>query len=298
VPEDIPALVVFGIVDAAVLAIAAVGFTLQFGVTNYFNFGYGEWLTFGAFMAMVFNTEPLQLNIWVAMALAGLATALLSFAINRGVFMPFVKRRPEPLFILIVTLAVGLLLNNLYIAIWGTAYHEYVTAARDVHQIGSVTLATDQFVFLLIAVALMLATHAVLAYTKLGRSMRAIADDRALATVCGLDAARLADVTWLMTGFMAGVAGVILAMQVHTFGTDIGGNFTYLIFPAVIIGGIGRAYGAMVGALIIGLLTALGVLVIPAALTPTLIFGAIVLIVLFRPQGLLGGIGHGRMQES
>ncbi|HEY8732435.1 MAG TPA: branched-chain amino acid ABC transporter permease [Candidatus Limnocylindria bacterium] len=297
-PEDIPALVVFGIVDAAVLAIAAVGFTLQFGVTNYFNFGYGEWLTFGAFMAMVFNTEPLQLNIWVAMALAGLATALLSFAINRGVFMPFVKRRPEPLFILIVTLAVGLLLNNLYIAIWGTAYHEYVTAARDVHQIGSVTLATDQFVFLLIAVALMLATHAVLAYTKLGRSMRAIADDRALATVCGLDAARLADVTWLMTGFMAGVAGVILAMQVHTFGTDIGGNFTYLIFPAVIIGGIGRAYGAMVGALIIGLLTALGVLVIPAALTPTLIFGAIVAIVLFRPQGLLGGIGHGRMQES
>ena len=189
-PEDIPALVVFGIVDAAVLAIAAVGFTLQFGVTNYFNFGYGEWLTFGAFIAMVLNGEPLRLNIWVAMVFAGLAT------------------------------------------------------------------------------------------------------------VCGLDAARLSDVTWLMTGFMAGVAGVILAMQVHTFGTDVGNNFTYLIFPAVIIGGIGRAYGAMVGALIIGLLTALGVLVIPAALTPTLIFGAIVLMVLFRPQGLLGGIGHARMQEG
>ncbi|HLZ47810.1 MAG TPA: branched-chain amino acid ABC transporter permease [Candidatus Limnocylindria bacterium] len=297
-PSDIPALVVFGIVDAAVLAIAAVGFTLQFGVTNYFNFGYGEWLTFGAYIAVVLNTAPLNLNVWLAMTIAGLATAGLSFGVNRALFLPFVRRRPEPLYILIVTLAVGLLLNNAYIALWGTDYRQYQGADRDIHHIGPITIGTDQVIFLAVAVALMGATHAILSYSKLGKSMRAIADDRTLAVVCGLDPARLADVTWLMTGFMAGIAGVILAMQVHTFSTDIGGNFTYLIFPAVIIGGIGRAYGAMVGALIIGLVTALGVLVIPASLTPSLIFVAIVAIVLFRPQGLLGGISHGRMQED
>ncbi len=296
--SDIPALVVFGVVDAAVLAVAAVAFTLQFGVTNYFNFGYSEWLTFGAYIALVLDTEPLHLNIWVAMALAGVATAAMSFAMNRALFLPFVRRRPEPLYILIVTLAVGLLMNNVYIAIWGTTYQQYDMEPAVFHQLGNIALTTEQLVFLLIALALMLATHSILAYTKLGKSMRAIADDRTLAVVCGLDPARLADLTWLMTGFMAGVAGVILAIQVHTFSTDVGGNFTYLIFPAVIIGGIGRAYGAMLGALIIGLVTALGVLLIPAALTPTLIFAGIVAIVLFRPQGLLGSGAHGKMQED
>lgn len=295
---DLPAILAFGVVDAAVLAVAAVGFTLQFGVTNYFNFGYSEWLTFGAFMAYVFNVEPLHLNIWIAMALAGVATAALSFVINRAVFMPFVKRRSEALYILIVTLAVALLLNNGYIAIWGTSYREYQQPPRDMHHFGPITVGTEQIAFLAIALGIMLATHSVLAYTKLGRSMRAIADDRQLAVVCGLDAARLADAAWLMTGAMAGIAGVILAMQVHTFGTDIGANYTYLIFPAVIIGGIGRAYGAMLGATIIGVLTTLGVLVIPASLTPSLIFAAIVIMVLFRPQGLLGGLGHGHMQEA
>ncbi len=295
---DIPALVVFGIVDAAVLAVAAVAFTLQFGVTNYFNFGYSEWLTFGAYVALVLNVQLLQLNIWVAMVLAGLATAAMSFAMNRALFLPFVRRRPEALYILIVTLAVGLLMNNAYIAIWGTEYQQFQTDTPVFHQIGAAGLTTEQLAFLGIAFVLMLGTHALLQYTKLGRSMRAIADDRTLAVVCGLDPARLADLTWLMTGFMAGVAGVILAMQVHTFSTDVGGNFTYLIFPAVIIGGIGRAYGAMVGALIIGLVTALGVLLIPAALTPTLIFVGIVAIVLFRPQGLLGSGAHGKMQEE
>ncbi|MDE3112994.1 MAG: branched-chain amino acid ABC transporter permease [Chloroflexota bacterium] len=295
---DLPAVLAFGVVDAAVLAVAAVGFTLQFGVTNYFNFGYSEWLTFGAFMAYVLNVEPLHLNIWIAMPIAGVATAALSYVINRAVFLPFVKRRSETLYILIVTLAVGLLLNNAYIVIWGTAYHEYAQAPRDMHHLGPVTVGTDQIAFLAIALALMLATHAVLAYTRLGRSMRAIADDRQLATVCGLDPERLADATWIMTGAMAGIAGVILAMQVHTFGTDIGANYTYLIFPAVIIGGIGRAYGAMLGATIIGVLTTLGVLIIPAALSPSLIFAAIVVMVLFRPQGLLGGLSHGHMQEA
>lgn len=295
---ELPAVLAFGVVDAAVLAVAAVAFTLQFGVTNYFNFGYSEWLTFGAFVAFTLNVAPFNMNVWVAMALAGVATALLSFVINRAIFAPFVRRRSEPLYILVVTLAVGLLLNNGYIAIWGTAYHEYAQAPRDMHHIGPVTLGTDQIAFLAIALALMALTHSVLAYTKVGRSMRAIADDRQLAVVCGLDAARLADATWLMTGAMAGIAGVILAMQVHTFGTDIGANYTYLIFPAVIIGGIGRAYGAMLGATIIGVITTLGVFVIPAALSPTLIFAAIVVMVLFRPQGLLGGLGHGRMQEG
>lgn len=290
--------IVFGIVDAAVLSVAAMAFTIQFGVTNYFNFGYGEWLTFGAYVALTMNATLLHLNIWIAMLLGGLGTALLSLALNRGIFAPFVRRRPEAFYILMVTFAIGFLLNEVYILVWGTAYHELSTPATVMHQIGPALVSTDQIAFLLIAIAFMVGTHLLLNYTRLGRSMRAISDNRQLAAICGIRTALIADATWLITGFMAGVAGVILAMETHTFGTDLGDSYVYLVFPAVIIGGIGRTYGALIGGLLIGLFTAVGVLVIPSEVSPLLVFGALVAIVLFRPQGLLGTGGHGRMEEG
>ena len=289
----------FGIVDAAVLSVAAIAFTLQFGVTNYFNFGYAEWLTFGAFIALTFNNGLLHVNVWLAMLIGGAATALLSLAINRGVFAPFTRRRPEGFYILIVTFGVGFLLNQMYILIWGTAYRNLDTQSSPLHNVGPFKFSTEQLLFLLIALAFMAATYLVLNHTRTGRCMRAMSDNHALAGIRGIKTDRITDVTWLMTGFMAGVAGVILAIETHTFGTDLGENYVYLVFPAVIIGGIGRTYGALIGGLIIGLFTGIGVLVIPSALSPLVIFAALVAIVLLRPQGLVGGnVAAGHMHEG
>lgn len=288
----------FGVVDAAVLAVAAIAFTLQFGVTNYFNFGYSEWLTFGAFMALTVNNEVLHLNVWVAMGIAGVATAILSLLINRGIFAPFTRRRPEAFYILIVTFGVGFLLNQLYILIWGTAYRELNAASAPLHDVGPFRFSSDQILYLLIAMGFMLATYLILNHTRIGRCMRAMSDNRSLATVCGIKTERITDLTWLMTGFMAGVAGVILAMETHTFGPDLGQNYVYLVFPAVIIGGIGRTYGALIGGLLIGLFTGIGVLIIPSSLSPLVIFAALLAVVLLRPQGVVGGSLGGRMQEG
>lgn len=287
----------FGVFDAAVLALAAVAFSLQFGVTNYFNFGYGEWLTFGAYAAFTVNHQLLGLNFWLAMFVAGIATAALSFGINRFVFSPFVKRRPEGLYILIVTFATGFILNEAIITIWGTPFHQFATGTPVVHRLGPLQLTNEQIAFFGITLGCMLLLTLLLRYTRLGRSMRAIADNRRLAVVCGLRTDLITDATWLITGFLAGVAGVILAKGTETFSTDLGDNYVYLIFPAVIIGGIGRVYGAVVGALIIGLFTAVGVLVIPAEVSPLIVFAALVAIILLRPQGLLGMVSRGHLSD-
>ncbi|HVA24429.1 MAG TPA: branched-chain amino acid ABC transporter permease [Chloroflexota bacterium] len=288
----------FGVVDAAVLAVAAIAFTLQFGVTNYFNFGYSEWLTFGAFIALTVNNGLLHVNVWLAMFIGGVATAILSLLINRAVFAPFTRRRPEAFYILIVTFGVGFLLNQLYILIWGTAYRNLNSPASPLHDVGPLKFSTEQLLFLLIAVTFMAGTYLILNHTRAGRCMRAMSDNRALAAICGFKTERITDLTWLMTGFMAGVAGVILAIETHTFGTDLGQSYVYLVFPAVIIGGIGRTYGALIGGLLIGLFTGIGVLVIPSAISPLVIFAALVAIVLLRPQGLVGGSVGGRMEEG
>jgi branched-subunit amino acid ABC-type transport system permease component len=114
-------IVIVGVVESAVLALAALAITLQFGVTNYFNFGFGEWLTFGAYVSLLFNVQLFHLNVWLTVPVAGLATAVLSIALNRAVFAPFVRRRPDPFFILIVTFAVGYVLNELYIALFSSS---------------------------------------------------------------------------------------------------------------------------------------------------------------------------------
>ena len=188
-------------------------------------------------------------------------------AINRGVFASFSRRRPEGFYILMVTFGVGFLLNQLYVLIWGTAYRNLSTPSSPLHDVGPFKFSTEQMLFLLIALGFMLATYFVLNHTHTGRCMRAMSDDHALAGIRGIKTDRITDNTWLVTGFMAGVAGVILAIETHTFGTDLGKTYVYLVFPAVIIGGIERTYRALIGDLIIGLFTGIGVLLIPSALS-------------------------------
>lgn len=272
----------------AVLAIASIAFNLQFSVTNYFNFAYGELLTFGAMSALAVNTELFHLNVWVALLIGGVATGLLSIGLNRLVFNPFVRRRPQLLFALVVTFAVSLILNNIFIIIWGTDFHELSYPASVNHHWGALQISTNQILYFVIAVFCMIGLHLILNYTKLGRSMRAMSDDLSLASVCGINIDRITGLTWAITGLLAGVAGVLLAMQTHTFGTAIGDNYEYLVFSAVILGGIGKAYGALIGGFVLGLATQLSALVIPAGLSPVLAFAVLVGIMLFRPQGLLG----------
>jgi branched-subunit amino acid ABC-type transport system permease component len=167
----------FGLVDGAVLAVASVGFTLQFGATNYVNFAYGQFITFGAYAAYVFDSPPFHLNFWEIVVAAALSTGLLALCIGRFAFTPLFRRRPQLLYALVLTFATSLILDNVYLAIWGSAFHQFTFGdiGSDVHLIGPFILTTVQLGFLAASLACLALIHLMLRYTKLGRIMNGIA---------------------------------------------------------------------------------------------------------------------------
>lgn len=274
----------FGLVTASILALCAVGLTLQFGVTNYINFAVGSFLTFGAYFAWVANQHGF--NIWLSMLIAGIGMGGVAVVLNLGIMQQFVRRDYPVLFMLIVMFGLSLMLQNVVLAIWGPDFKNYVTSADVEHSIGPFLLTTQQLLIIGIAILVMLGVHVLLAYTKIGKAMRAMSDNPTLARNCGIDTNLITNVTWLISGFLVGLAGVVLALNITSFQPGFGQDFQFVIFSAVVLGGIGRPYGAMAGALLIGVVTEVSAVFLSSDYKNDAAFAILVLALLFRPQGL------------
>lgn len=276
----------FGLVTASVLALASVGLTVQFGVTNYVNFAYGAFLTVGAYLTWQLSAGW-GLNFVLAGAIASLGMGGVAVATERFVLRGFTRGGSALFFLLIVTFGLSLVLDNAIQAIWGSDYHLFsIPSAQPLH-IGPFLLTTYQVVIIGIAVAAMFSIHLLLTRTTLGKAMRAMSDDSALASVSGIDTQRITMATWFLSGFLAGLAGVALAVTTASFQPSFGDDFLFIIFAAVILGGIGQPYGAMLGALIIGVATEVSAVIIPAQYKGVVAFALLVIMLLVRPQGLI-----------
>lgn len=283
--------IVFGIITASVLAIASVGLTLQFGVTNFVNFAYGELLTLGAYFAWMFNAL-LHMNIWVSMLLSAIAVAIVSYLVNRVVIQPFVKRKAALLILLVVTIGLQLFMENGIQAIWGTGFYKYDTSMGSPIHLGSVVITVQQVFIVVLALLLMVGVHALLRYTKLGKAMRAMSDDTELARVSGIKVKWVTDLTWLLSGLLAGASGVILAINTNSFTPALGSNFLFIIFAAVICGGIGNPYGAIAGAAVIGLAMEISASYMDSAYKTVIAFAILIIVLLIRPQGIFRSRGR------
>jgi branched-subunit amino acid ABC-type transport system permease component len=292
-------LIGFGIVQSAIFAVATTGLTLQFGVSNYINFAYGEFMTFGALVCWFFAEGGPNLPLWASIVVAVVATGLLSMVVQRFLFGPFSRRRPQLLFALVVTFATSIALNNVWGVIWGTAYRQMPTLLplNATFNVGPVALNQNDGLYLLMAVGAIVLVELMLFRTSLGTAMRAISDSQSLARVTGLNVARTTDITWLIAGALAGLGGVLLAIETYTFNLDLGGSYLFLLFAAVIVGGIGKPRGALLGALIVGLTTELAAIAVPSALTLAAVFVILILVLLIRPAGLLGQPGSVTVKE-
>jgi branched-subunit amino acid ABC-type transport system permease component len=276
----------FGFVTAAVLALASVGLTLQFGVTNYVNFAYGAFLTIGAYLTWQFSVGW-GVNFLLSAAIAAVGMGLIAVATERLVLRQFTRGGSALFFLLIVTFGLSLILDNVIQAIWGPEYQLFnIPAARPLH-LGPFLLTTYQVIIIGIAVAAMVGVHLLLTHTTIGKAMRAMSDDAALASVSGIDTQRVTMFTWFMSGFLAGLAGVALAVTTASFEPTFGDTFLFIIFAAVILGGIGQPYGTMLGALIIGVATEVSAVIIPAEYKGVVAFAILVIMLLIRPQGLI-----------
>ena len=273
-------------VTASILALASMGLTLQFGITNFVNFAYGDFLTLGAYFSWVANVK-LHLSIWLSMLAGAVAMGLAAVALNHFIIGPFARRLRNLFYVLIVTFGLSLILLNLIQAIWGPSYQQYRVPSQDPLHVGPFLLTADQLIIIGIGAAAMLAIHLLLTRTKLGKAMRAMSDDVSLATVSGINTKAVTTITWFLTGALAGLAGTVLGLNISSITPSTGETFLFVIFAAVILGGIGKPYGAMLGALIIGLATEMSAVVIDAAYKLDVAFALLVIALLVRPQGLL-----------
>jgi branched-subunit amino acid ABC-type transport system permease component len=281
----------FGLVTASVLAIAAVGLSLQFGITNYINFAYGDFMALGAYMTYAVNAELFHIDIWVALVIGSLLMGLIAVALNRFLLSPFARRFSKTFYVLIVTFGLSLIMLNFVYSIWGSNVRSYdMKIQRDLH-IGPFLLTVNELIVMAISIALMLAVHVMLKTTRLGKSMRAMSDNTTLAMTSGIDTKRITTITWFMSGTMAGLAGTVLGITEGNLTPASGELFLFVIFAAVIVGGVGSIYGAMAGGVLIGLATEVSAAFINAAYKLDVAFVILILTLLFRPSGLFARPG-------
>ena len=276
----------FGLVTAAVLAIASVGFTLQFGVTDVLNLAYAAIMIFGAFIAYAVNQAGL--SVWLGLLVAVAACALVSVLLNVGVYAPFQRRGAEPITMVIVSLGMTLIIEFGVQAVSGGTAVSYTMSNGPTLQAGGLNLTGVQVVIMVLAVLVMVAVHGLLRYTKLGKAMRATAANRSLARNCGIRASRVITLTWAITGALCGLAGVVFAIDAGSFDATSTDIFLILILAAVFLGGPGQAYGAMLGAVVIGLATEVSAVFIPADYKYVVAFVVLLVMLGVRPTGLLG----------
>jgi len=278
----------FGIVTASILAVAGVGFTLQFGVTNILNLAYGDIMTAAAFVAYLLTSAGF--SVWLALVAGAAFGSVFSVLLNRCIYTPFVGRGTRLFGMIIVTIAVSLIVQNGLLAIFGANFFSLkVPRPASVH-IAGMTFTTDQLAIIAIAVVVMLLIHLLLRYTKLGKAMRATAADPDLARNCGIATDRVIDLAWAISGALCGLAGVILALNVTAFTDTTGSQFLIPVVAVAVLGGIGQPYGAMLGALVVGIATEVAAATFNPEYKDVVAFVILVIVLLARPQGILSEI--------
>jgi branched-subunit amino acid ABC-type transport system permease component len=280
----------FGLVTASVLAMAGVGMSLQFSVTNFVNFAYGDYATLGAYVALFAVRKHLPMV--GAAVVSGLALALISLFLYRVVFKSFVRQRSRNVTLLIVSIGISLILQGLISSIWGSGFQTYQLASEKPIKLGPFQLTGQQLVIIAVAVAALAGVHVLLRYSTIGKTMRAMSDNKDLAEVSGINTSRVTDLTWLLSGLLVGVAGVVLAINTSSFTPILGTQFMFLVFAGVILGGIGKIYGAMLGALIIGLSTEVAAGYVGSAYANAAAFVIMIVLLLLRPSGLFAAKGR------
>lgn len=282
----------FGVVTSSILALGAVGFTLQFGVTNVLNLAYADVMIATAFVAYLVAHAGgnLVLTFIVGAAFGAVASAVL----NRAVFSPFIRRGTGPFGMIVVAIGVSVMLENGLLAFIGPGFFSLpFNQGRSFHW-GAMVFTSIQLVIVGVAVAAMLAVHAILRHTRIGRAMRATSADAELARGCGVATSRVVDIGWLISGALCGLAGVVLVLNVGTFDTSTGSGFLVPIIAAAVLGGVGAPYGAMLGALVVGMASELSTVFVQPEWNTTVAFVILIVVLLLRPQGILSEVAAGR----
>lgn len=288
-------LAVGGLVFSLLLAMAALGLSMIFGTTGLTNFAHGELITFGALVAYGVDALPgtiqiggTNITIAVSIVVAAIASAGFGWLNDRALWRPLRHRGTGLVAMMVVSIGLSIFLRNIFQYVAGASTHQYsqFSSPRPWHWGPVLVTPKDVFIVVFSTVVLVLVVIA-LQRTKLGKATRAVADNTALSAATGINVDRVVSVVWIVGAMLAGLSGVLLGMT-QGFDYQLGFKILLLVFAATVLGGLGTAWGAIVGALIIGLFVEVSTLFIPAELKFVGALVVLIIVLLIRPQGLLG----------
>ena len=279
-------LVFNGLAVGSILALSAVGLTLTYGILRLSNFAHGDFMTLGAYLTWVANTNGI--NIWLSMLLGSAGTILGMLVAEYLLWKPMRDRRASSTTLIIISIGLALFLRNLILLIWGSSNQSYDLPVVRAIEVGDVRLAYYRLVVIGLTVLAIALVYFVLQRSKIGKAMRAVADNIDLARVSGINVERVVLWTWIITGvltaFSGGMYGLITAVR-----PNMGWFLILPMFASVILGGIGNPYGAIAGAFVIGLAQELSVPILGSQYKLGVALLIMVIILFIRPQGLFKG---------
>lgn len=276
-----------GIRFGLLVALAAVGISLIFGTTGLTNFAHGELVTLGGIVAYYFNVVA-DLPFAIAIVLTLIVCGIVGYLLDLGLWSRLRHRGTGLIAMMIVSIGLSLFVRYLFLFVFGGTTKSFSsTQGQKSIGPGPITLTTLDYVSMAICVLVLLAVAYFLLRTRVGKATRAVSDNPALASASGIDVERVIRVVWVISTALAGLAGILLgiAQQVNF---QMGFQILLLVFAAVTLGGLGTAFGALVGALIVGLFVEMSTLVIPAELKNAAALAILILVLIVRPQGILG----------
>jgi neutral amino acid transport system permease protein len=285
-------LFVNGIAVGSIIALAAVGLTLTYGILRLANFAHGDFMTLGAYFTLAIDTLlkgtlGLQ-NIWLSIALGAIFTIGVALLTEKLLWSPMRDRRATSTTLIVISIGLALFLRNGIILIWGSANQKYDLSIVSALDIGGIKIAQNRLIVVILAILVILALHYLLQNTKMGKAMRAVADNVDLARVSGINVEQVVIWTWIiaagLTAIGGGMYGLVTAVR-----PNMGWFLILPMFASVILGGIGNPYGAIAGAFVIGIVQEVSTYWISPEYKLGVALLMMIIVLLIRPQGIFRG---------
>lgn len=290
-------LLVDSIVAASYIALGVVGLSMVYNILNFPSFAQGDLIASGAYLALavmaVAGLIGAVANLsfgWtliLALICAAVLNAVLALAIDRAVFRRLRAKNASRISLIMASFGVSLMLRHVIVVFAGQDPHFYTFAIQPALRFWGIRIAMNELIVVVVTLALVLGLHVFLTRTRLGKSMRAVAENPSLARVNGIDVDRVIRASWIIGTVMATVAGVTLGLTVQLH-PGMGFELLLPMFAALIVGGMTSVYGALLGALMIGIAEGLTVEYVGAEYRQAAAFVLIILVLLFRPHGIAG----------
>ena len=283
----LPQLIVNGLIAGAIYAIAAAGFALVYKVVKFQYFSYGAIIAFAAYLFFTF-VNRMKLNIIFAAFLTIIAIVIVTLIKNQIVYKPLRKRKATPTILLIASISLLLFLSSLILAIYGASTKSILIGKKlIIFDFKFFTVTSIQVAIIAFAVILFLFLYVILKKTKLGKAMRALADNKDVARIIGINPEKIYTYTFVISAVMGAVSGILIGVEQNLY-PRMGVMIIIKGFISAVVGGLGSVPGSVIGGFFIGIAENVGIWYLPSGYKDVISFTVMIIFLLFKPEGILG----------